>query len=133
MLHKELPFILLKSEGAGEGVVDAIVSVFDVEDSYGDIVKQGAFLKSLANSKTKAVLWMHMRALLCGRIIEAKELNPGDALLPENIRAKGGLWVRMQFNLKVERGRDAYEHLKAGDITEFSIGYYLIQWSTLTD
>lgn len=133
-LTKELPFYIVgKSEEGEEGIVEAIVSVFDVRDSYGDSVKQGAFKKSIKNGKTKAILWMHQRGLLCGHLEKAKELEPGNELLPEKIRANGGLWVRLKFNLKVQRGKEAYEHIKAGDITEFSIGYYLIKWETTVE
>lgn len=133
-LSKQVSFYLLKAEGDPvEGVVEAIVSVFDVEDSYGDVVKQGSFKKSLKNGKTKAVCWMHRMADLCGRVEDAKELSPGNALLPEEIKAQGGLWVKLRFNLKVQRGKEAYEHIVAGDITEFSIGYYLIKWETIVD
>src|SRR5690606_8526810 len=36
----------------------------------------------------------------------------------------GALYVKMQFNLKTQRGREAYEDVKFhGEDTEFSIGY----------
>lgn len=134
MIHKELPFHLLKSsEENGTGIVECIASVFDVEDSYGDIVKAGAFTDTLKNGRTKAVLWMHMRALLCGHISDARELAPGHPDLPIGIRDKGGLWCQLKFNLNVQRGKEAYEHIKAGDISEFSIGYYLLKYEMIVD
>ena len=38
-------------------------------------------------------------------------------------RKRQGLAVRGQLNLQTERGRQAHEHMKAGDVTGLSIGY----------
>ena len=107
-----------------EGQVSAIVSVFDVRDSYGDIMRQGAFKESIG-TKLPAVLWMHRGPDIIGKTLEAKELAPGDKALPESIRDKGGLYVLGQLYLdEAPYAKLAHIALRDAVVDEFSIGYY---------
>jgi HK97 family phage prohead protease len=110
---------------ADEGIVEAIVSVFGVVDSYNERVLPGAFAKSLERKKPAGV-WMHDPTLPVAETVEAFEMLPGDPRLPESIRNYGGLYIKGRFNFETQRGREAFSDVKKGIITEFSIGYYLV-------
>ena len=114
----------MKARDSGE--VEAIVSVFNNVDSYNERVMPGAFTASLARKLPKGV-WMHNSALPVAKTIDAKELTAGNPLLPESLKHLGGLWVKGQFNLETQRGREAFSDIKNGIIDEFSIGYIVEQ------
>lgn len=113
LFHKHALVDGLKAEG--EGVVKGYASTFGGEpDSYGDIVAPGAFAASLAkhrsNGTQPAMLWSHNRDQPIGSWKSMVEDQHG--LLAEGV-----------LNLRTTAGRDAWEHLKAGDADAFSIGY----------
>lgn len=123
--HKGFPATLLKAgglEGEGAGIIEAIVSVFGNIDAAGEVVEQGFFTESLAK-KLPPGIWMHDWSQPVAKTLEARELAPGDPLLPEAIRGNGGLYVKGQFNLGTQRGRDAFSDIAAGIVDEFSFGY----------
>lgn len=105
-----------------EGIVEAIVSVFNNVDSVGDRVKYGFFDQSLRDKMPKGV-WSHNWNVPVAKTLEAKELLPGDPLLPASLTDLGGLYVKGQFNLETQAGRETFSNIKAGIIDEFSIGY----------
>lgn len=105
-----------------EGVVEAIVSVFNNVDSVGERVKYGFFDESLKTKLPKGV-WSHDWNTPVAKTLEAKELLPGDPLLPETLKGLGGLYVKGQFNLETQAGRETFSNIKTGIIDEFSIGY----------
>lgn len=97
------------------GIVSGYASVFGGEpDIYGDVIAPGAFRKSLSAAKSSGrlpvMLWSHDMSKPIGRWTDMSE----DAK---------GLTVRGQLNLDTAAGRDAFAHLKAGDVDGFSIGY----------
>jgi uncharacterized protein len=49
----------LKAEPDAEGVFEGYASVFDVVDQGLDVVKPGAFAKSLAGGRKVKMLWQH--------------------------------------------------------------------------
>ncbi|MDM5176570.1 HK97 family phage prohead protease [Massilia sp. DJPM01] len=111
-LSHSLPLLEVRSQA--EGLVTGYASVFGGIDSYGDQVARGAFRDSLANHRAKGtapvMLWSHKADTPIGRWIEMNE----DAR---------GLQVTGQINLKTTAGQQAFEHLRAGDVTGLSIGY----------
>jgi HK97 family phage prohead protease len=113
-------------KASDSGMVEAIVSVFNNIDSYNERVMPGAFTVSLARKLPKGV-WMHDQTKPVAKTIAAKELNPGAAELPESLKHLGGLWIKSQFNLETQRGREAFSDIKNGIIDEFSIGYQVEQ------
>jgi len=119
--YRSLP-IVNGADTTPEGRVRAIVSVFGIVDSYGTRILPGAFRESLARRLPVGV-WAHDWTQPVARAVEARELGPGDPLLPESVRPYGGLYVDAQFNLDTQRGRDAFSDLANGIITEFSIGF----------
>lgn len=98
-----------------DGTVIGYASTFGGEpDSHGDIIAPGAFAKSLARHKAAgtmpALLWSHKQDQPIGKWTAMRE----DA---------HGLLAEGSINLLTGAGRDAWEHLKAGDADGFSIGY----------
>lgn len=114
--------LVLKGVKEDEGIVEAVVSVFNNVDSAGDRILPGAFTKSL-EKKLPKIVWMHDWGSPVGKTLQAQELNPGDDSLPEEIREYGGLKLDMEFNLDTQRGREAFSDIKKGIIDEFSIGF----------
>lgn len=112
----------VKAIDAQKGVIEAIVSVFTVPDRSGERVVPGAFDKSITRKLPKGV-WMHDWKQPIAKTLEARELSPGDLQLPERLRAVGGLYIKGQFNLDTQRGKEAFSDLKFGLVDEFSIGY----------
>jgi HK97 family phage prohead protease len=112
----------VKAADPEKGLIEAIVSVFSNRDSADERVMPGYFKESLARKLPKGV-WMHDWTQPIAKTLEARELDPGDPLLPEHLKALGGLYVKGAFNLETQRGREAYSDLKFGLVDEFSIGY----------
>lgn len=97
------------------GLVEGLASVFNgPPDSYGDVILPGAFAKSLAAhnaAKTAPVmLWAHDTTKPVGRWDKLTE-------------SPQGLEVRGRINLKTDAGRNAFEHVSAGDVSGLSIGF----------
>jgi HK97 family phage prohead protease len=104
-----------------EGIVEAFVSTYDVVDSQNDVVKFGSYKDSL-NEKLPTVCNSHNWEDVIGKVVFAEEVPAGDPRLPEAIKQNGGLFVRMQFNLEVEKAKETFSNIKFGAITEFSVG-----------
>lgn len=113
----------LKAVDEPTGIIEAIVSVFNNTDMGGDIVRAGAFNTSLGRKMPKGV-WMHDWEQPVAKTLMAKELEPGNPMLPPMLANLGGLYVKGQFNLDTQRGREAFSDIKFGLVDEFSIGYY---------
>ncbi len=118
-----------KATDATEGIAEMIVSVFNNVDSGKDIVMPGFFANSIATRRTSdgrpkvKGVWSHDWTSPIAKTLDARELQPGDAMLPAQLSGLGGLWVKAQFNLNTQRGREAFSDLQFGTIDEFSIGY----------
>lgn len=97
------------------GIISGLASAFSiVPDRLGDRVAQGAFSKTLAahaaTDTTPAMLWQHATEIVIGRWTSLRQ-------------TAAGLEVEGQLNLKTAAGRDAFEHVQAGDARGLSIGY----------
>ncbi|NHZ38867.1 HK97 family phage prohead protease [Massilia aquatica] len=115
-LSHSLPLLEVRSQA--EGIVTGYASVFGGIDSYGDQVAKGAFGASLAHHRAQGtapvMLWAHKADTPIGRWVEISEDSRG-------------LLVTGQINLKTTAGQQAFEHLRAGDITGLSIGYRVVK------
>lgn len=108
-----------------EGIVECFVAGIGNKDSVGDIVLPGAFTASLQRRKPR-VVWGHDWNQPIGKVLEIYEVPPSDSRLPDKMRAAriGGLYAKVQFNLKAERGREAFANVMFfGMDQEWSIGY----------
>jgi len=83
-------------------------------DRHGDVVQKGAVRQSLERMRDTGdmpvMLWAHAQEQPIGRWLSMHE----DAK---------GLFVEGILNLKTEKGREAFEHVKAGDAGGLSIGF----------
>lgn len=111
-LQHSLPLLEVRSQA--QGLIEGYASVFGGVDSYGDSIVKGAYSASLTRHKSSGtspvMLWSHKADQPIGRWIT----------LAEDSR---GLSVTGQVNLKTDAGREAFEHLRAGDLNGLSIGY----------
>lgn len=133
MLVKTCP-VYVKAEGEDleEGIFEAVVAVFGNKDSYGDVIIAGAFAETLNEWAAKGdpipSYWSHRMDdpdYNIGYVKEARELLPGDPLLPEHLKSLGGLWVKTQLDLDEEakKARQVHRLLKGRRVTQFSFAY----------
>ncbi|MDP9758313.1 MULTISPECIES: HK97 family phage prohead protease [Agrobacterium] len=114
MDKKTAPILEIKSlKDSGE--FEGYGSTFGGEpDVYGDVIAVGAYSESLALHKAKGTMpklfWQHNRDEPIGKWLKAEEDDHG-------------LLMHGRLNMDVQRGREAYALLKAGDIDGLSIGY----------
>ncbi len=97
--------------------IKAYVAVFGNVDSYGDVIKEGAFddfLKS-EDAKRMKLCYQHNSREVIGVIT-----NKGVDQI--------GLWIEADI-LDTTTGLDVQKLIKAGAVDEFSIGYYADKWS----
>lgn len=118
--RKSYPIAGLKTDETG--VIEAIVSVFNNVDSGKEIVRPGFFKKSIDRKLPKGV-WAHDWRQPIAKTLEAREIMAGDPALPPHLKDLGGTYIKGQFNLETQRGREAYSDIKFGIVDEFSIGY----------
>lgn len=108
-----------------KGIVECFVSGIGNKDSVGDIVLPGAFTESLKRRRPR-VVWGHDWNHPIGKVLDIYEVPASDPRLPAKMRAAGigGLYARVQFNLKSEKGREAFANVAFyGEDQEWSIGY----------
>jgi HK97 family phage prohead protease len=141
MFTKSMPVFVKavgEADGLEEGVFEAIVSVFGNVDSYGDRMIEGAFKDTLdewaASGNPIPSYYSHRMDdpdYNIGEVLEAKELPPGDALLPEKIKDQGGLYVKVQVDMHDEarKARQVYRLLKGRRLTQFSFAYDVVDYA----
>ena len=102
-------------------VIEGYASVFDVIDSYGDVVKKGAFKKTIKERIKKGVVkflnghdWWTLDAIL-GTVTEAKEDDHG-------------LWFKALLSA-AQSVQDIKTKMLEGHINRLSIGYGTIRES----
>ena len=108
-----------------KGIVECFVAAIGNKDSVGDICLPGCFNGSLKRRKPR-VVWGHNWNEPIGKVLEIYEVGPNDPRLPAKMRSGGvgGLFAKVQFNLKSERGREAFANVSFfGHEQEWSIGY----------
>ncbi len=98
-----------------DGTFSGYCSVFDVVDSYDEIVKKGAFVDSLndwqAKNKMPPILWQHDRSEVIGVWTKLYEDEKG-------LYGEGKLLID-----DVAKAKEAHALIKAGAIDGLSIGY----------
>ena len=108
--------------GQGEGEFTALVSVFDTKDSYGDVIRKGAFTKTIsewsAGEDNLPVIWSHSwddPFSHVGRVTKAEETDEGLVIT--------GLIEDMDSN---PTAAQVYRLLKGRRIKNFSFAYDVI-------
>lgn len=109
------PVFSIKAMDDSTGEFEGYGSTFGgAPDSYGDIVVKGAYLDSLQQHRARGsmpkMFWQHDPSQPIGKWLDAQEDDRG-------------LLMRGKLNMGVQKGREAYELLKAEDIDGLSIGY----------
>lgn len=107
------------------GIIECFVAGVGNKDSVGDVVLPGAFTESLKRRKPR-VVWGHDWNHPIGKVLEIYEVGASDPRLPVKMRRAniGGLFAKVQFNLKSEKGREAFSQVAFyGEEQEWSIGY----------
>lgn len=116
-----LPFSLKAADLAEDGTFTGYASVFGEVDSYGEIVKKGAFKASLKawakRGKLPAMLWQHD---------SRQPIGIYTAMAEDDI----GLKVSGKIALDVPQGQAAYALLKMGAVDGLSIGFVATEWTT---
>lgn len=121
--YKSIPGQISTNES--QGVVECFVAAVGNKDSVGDICLPGCFNGSLKRRKPR-VVWGHNWNEPIGKVLEIYEVGPNDPRLPAKMKSNGvgGLFAKVQFNLKSERGREAFSNVQFfGEEQEWSIGY----------
>jgi HK97 family phage prohead protease len=111
------------ADGLAEGQFRALVSVFDNEDTYGDVVRPGAFAQTLMDWAAKGdsipVIWSHQWSdpfSHVGHVVEAKETAEGLEVLGQI----DDLTVGDDEN---PTAKQVYRLLKGRRVTQFSFAY----------
>lgn len=133
MKHKTMPATITDAE---DGVFEAVVSVFDNKDHGGDIVRPGAFTKSLEHwAKAEApipVYWSHRLddpTMNIGEVIEAKELTSGADMpgwVNDWVKEHGGLYVKARLD-DFGMGKQVQHLMKQRRVKQFSFTYDVIR------
>ena len=102
----------IKADENQDGTFEGYGSVFNNTDLGNDVIKSGAFTKSLAERGNKGVklLYQHKSDMPIG-------------VFDEIVEDSHGLRVKGRLALGTTAGRDAYELLKMGALDGLSIGF----------
>lgn len=99
------------------GEFTGFLSVFGNADSYGDVIKRGAFAKTISGDRVIPVLWQHDSCEPIGKFTALAETAKG-------LKVSGELLVKDDA-----MAARAFAHLKAGTITGLSIGYRMTKFA----
>lgn len=124
--HLTCPATRVKALDEAQGILEAVVNVYNLVDHGGDRVLLGCFKDSIARRRPYGCVY-HDWQRPVAKTLDARELSPGDPLLPDEIRDYGGLYVKAQFNLETQDGRETFSNLARGVLDQFSIGYSVIE------
>jgi HK97 family phage prohead protease len=110
------------ADGLEEGQFRALVSVFNNEDTHGDVVRAGAFAQTLMNWAAKGdsipVIWSHQWSdpfSHVGHVVEAKET-------PEGLEVLGQI-DDLTGDDENPTAKQVYRLLKGRRVTQFSFAY----------
>jgi HK97 family phage prohead protease len=115
-----------KADATEDGLYEGYFAVFGNVDDGGDVIEAGAFAKSLAERGPSSprnrikVAYFHRSGL-------TKELPVIVGAPPEVLSEDShGLYAKGRLVLGTQAGRETWELMKAGALTEGSIGYETI-------
>lgn len=124
----------IKAVDEAAGTIERIVSVFDNVDYVKDRVKPGAFKGTLERWIEKGdpipVIFSHQWDNLdahVGVVVDAKEVEAGDSLLPDEIKDNGGLYVKEKYDLDQPFALRLFNLQKDRRITESSFAYDVLK------
>ena len=93
-----------------QGICSAYLTKWGTIDSWGTTFEKGSFKDSFEarGASGTRLIWNHKE--LAGKILNLGEDDIGP-------------FAEVQFNLETRAGKEAYEHVKAGDVNCFSFGF----------
>lgn len=130
--HINVPVYGVKALDDSQGILEAFVSVYGNIDCYNERMIYGCFGKGLTKRSPNG-LFMHNWEQPVAKTLKWEEIQAGDPRLPSEIKEFGGLYIKGQYNLETQRGKETFSDLKNGIVNEFSIGYQEIKASWNTD
>lgn len=110
-------------DGLGEGEFLGYASVFDNKDSYGDIVRKGAFADSLSEWEKSG----NVIPALWGHDMQDPFSNVGEVLKAEE--DDHGLKVHVRFDLENPKGKQVYRLVKGRRVSQMSFAYDILEGS----
>jgi HK97 family phage prohead protease len=117
--QREVRSFQLEIRAAEDGTVEGYGSVFDVQDSYADVIEKGAFSKSISAHKSAksmpAMLWQHDSSQPIGVWSSMSEDD-------------NGLRVTGRLAMDTVKGKEAHALLKMGALNGLSIGFMTKQY-----
>lgn len=114
-MQRKSAALSIKTTDDQTGTFTGLASVFDNLDAHGDIVRRGAFTKSLAAGRQIPLIWEHKAddpRNYVGDILNAAETAEG-------------LAITGRFDLATEHGQAAYRNVKGRRVGGLSIGYHV--------
>ncbi|MDR3290286.1 MAG: HK97 family phage prohead protease [Rickettsiales bacterium] len=102
------------------GKICGYASVFNIEDSYNDIILPSAFKNTLLQDGDIKMLWQHDIT---------KPIGYFDVIREDDI----GLYIEGQILLNTMEGKNAFELIKTKSVSGLSIGYFAIDFSYTKD
>jgi HK97 family phage prohead protease len=93
-----------------DGTFEGYAAVFGSVDFGNDLIKKGAFKKTLKENKELPLLWYHDVKQPIGSVISAEEDD-------------NGLRIKARLNLDVQRAKEVYSNMKKKIVRGLSIGY----------
>ena len=103
--------------GGSAGQFEAIVSVFDNLDSYGDIVRPGAFARTLAEWETKGI----PIPIYYSHRLDDPDMNLGHVV--SATETDRGLEIVGQLDLDMPKAQTVHRLFKGGRLAQFSFSY----------
>lgn len=109
--YKSVKLEVKQDEQGKDLYLEGYALTFDIEDSYGDIIKPGATLKTIGSSNGKRIkfCYQHYIDRIAGKIVEMREDAKG---LFIKIKVGNGMW-----------GKEVRALIEDESIDEFSIGF----------
>ncbi len=96
-----------------EGVVEAYLTAWETVDSYATSFQRGCFKRTFDERGHKIrLIWNHEK--LAGKVLECREDDYGP-------------FVKVQFNLDTQAGKESFAHVRAGDVDSFSFGFNVLK------
>lgn len=129
--RREFGLIDMKVAGDSAGTFSGYGAIFGNVDSYGEIIKRGAFAQSLAEWKAKGK-WPKMLCQHGGWGVGAEDMLPAGKWDDMSEDSKGLKVTGHLFAMNTDRGQYLYEGLKSGELDSLSIGFQTIDSTTET-
>lgn len=123
-MFKAVPLVDVKAgpdDGLGEGVFTGYASVFDVKDSYGDVVRKGAFTDTLAEWEATG----NTLPVLYGHDMADPFSNIGGVLTAEE--DDRGLKITAQLDLDDAKAAKVFKLLKGRRLNQMSFAYDVME------